>query len=347
MSWTASVDPKDDLFHSRNDDPYWNESHFNVFMAPDSEVMGFIYYYYRPNMNLCVAGPVLFDSSGEQIYNCLYYGWDTLMAIPDGAEMNDASFENGFSVETIELQKKYKFTYDVPDCQLDIQFDSIMEPHYMPLEADNLNPGIRDWVREAGDLSLGHYEQAGMMSGTATVRGVTYEIRGGGIRDHTWGPRKMLTNQNKLRGGYPFVAASRESSFQAYCMAEQPLESDPIVGTTERITSGWYTKNGVQGTLVSGSRRITERGQDGRPVREEIIGRDDQGRELHAECTYLTWLWWPCFSDCVPCYGLVRWEYDGKTELGLNCDYTYYRHNRKLWEAVQDPSWPAQALAHR
>jgi hypothetical protein len=335
MPWTTDVDPADDLFHVRNEDPYWNESHLTTFRVPEANLMGTIYYYFRPNMKLCVGGPIIWNGDGEDVYNCLYYAWDQCMAFPDAAEMNEFTFPNGLSVSTVDLQKQYRMTFEGPGCEIDLTYTALMEPHYMALEGQSINPAIIDWMTNLGpELSPGHYEQAGMMKGTVTVGNTTFEVDHTSLRDHTWGPRKNLTNMSRLRGAWPFAVASKDSSFQVYAMCEASLEDDPIVGTTERITSGWYTKDGIKGTLVSGNRRCVERGPDGRPIRDIVEATDDLGRELYAEGTYLTWLKFPCYSDCMPWWGLTRWEYDGQTVFGEDMDYIYAKHNRKLWEAV-------------
>ena len=142
--------------------------------------------------------------------------------------------------------------------------------------------------------------------------------------------------RQRLRGAWPFVAEQDGSSFQAYAMSEIPLDEDPVVGTTERITSDWYTKDGLKGALVSGTRRCVERGPDGRPVRDIIEGVDEHGRELHAEGTYLNWMKFPCYSDCMPWWGLTKWEFDGKVVYGDNMDYIYAKHNRRLWEETRN-----------
>lgn len=338
MPWNAEVNALDDQFHARNDDPYWNESHLTTFRVPEANLMGTLYYYFRPNMNLCVGGPVIWNGDGEDSYNCLYYAWDQCMAIPEGSNMNEFTMPNGLSVSTVDLQKEYRMRFDAEDCQIDLTYTALMEPHYMQMEGENINPGIIDWMTNAGvGLSLGHYEQAGTMTGTVTVRGTTYEVNHSSLRDHTWGPRKIITNMNtRLRGAWPFAVASKDSNFQAYAMCELPLGEDPIIGTTERITSGWYTKDGIKGTLVSGTRRCVERGEDGRPLRDIIEATDDLGRELYAVGTYETWMKFPCYSDCMPWWGLTKWEYDGQTVYGEDMDYIYAKHNRKLWEAVSD-----------
>jgi hypothetical protein len=100
--------PEDDRFHPRNDDPYWNESSWISFMIPEHNINGMVYFYHRPNMNHSAGGPVLWDGNGEEIYNCLYWDWNTVQPHPPGCDMNDFSLENGLTVELVEPLKELR-----------------------------------------------------------------------------------------------------------------------------------------------------------------------------------------------------------------------------------------------
>lgn len=57
------------------DDLYWNESGWFSFSVPERGVHGMVYYMFRPNMQMMMGGPVLWDASGANSWNCLYYDW--------------------------------------------------------------------------------------------------------------------------------------------------------------------------------------------------------------------------------------------------------------------------------
>ena len=119
---------------------------------------GFIYFYRRPNMNLVVAGPAMWDHSGEDVYNCLYYGWDQHLAIPDGAEMFNFALSNSLSCRMIDPQQEYRFRYDRHGVKFDLTWTAMAEPHYMKLDiSGDEDPGIKNWVKKDGDFSVGHY----------------------------------------------------------------------------------------------------------------------------------------------------------------------------------------------
>jgi hypothetical protein len=48
----------------------------------------------------------------------------------------------------------------------------------------------------------------------------------------------------------------------------------------------------------------------------------------------MNWVKFFCYSDCMPWWGMTKWEYDGHTVYGDHMDYIYAKHNRKLCEAT-------------
>jgi hypothetical protein len=175
MGWTDTIDVADEQFHPRSDDPYWSENSLLGFNVPERNLSGFIYFYWRPNMNLVVAGPAIWDHTGEDVYNCLYYGWDQHLAIPDGAEMFNFELSNSLSCQMIQPQQEYRFGYDRNDVKFDLNWTAMAEPHYMKLaKTGDEDPGIKNWVKKEGEFSVGHYEQSGWFTGTLEVGGRRY-----------------------------------------------------------------------------------------------------------------------------------------------------------------------------
>jgi hypothetical protein len=269
MTWTEVVNPRDDLFHPTDGDPYWNEACLTTFRIPERNLMCLLYFYFRPNQNLAMAGPIIWDSTGDELSNCLYYAWDWHLPIPDGTEMFDFKLANGFNCETIELQKSYRFTYDGPGCEFDVTFTATCEPHYMRLHKDDVNPGMFDYVKQVDEHTSGHYEHFGLMNGRLTVRGEKIDVVDAAVlRDHTWGPRPVRSDIDRMRGGYLYAQTPDGSSgFNIFSVSGYPIDEDPIDGTTEVITSGFYLKDGKVGHVEQGTRRCTERGEADRWLR--------------------------------------------------------------------------------
>lgn len=334
MAWSGGVLPEDDQFHVRNDDPYWNESSYVSFSVPERGIQGMFYFYFRPNMNLAVGGPMIWDGSGEEVYDCLHYAWDQCMPIPAGTEMYEFDLPNGFSARTGTPLKEYHFRYDALGVRMDLTWRAIMEPHLMKLERNEINPGISDFVSPVDALTIGHYEQAGRLQGTINLRGDVISVDSPSLRDHTWGPRPTITTMNRMRGAYPFVVASDDSHFQLYAMSELPCDEDPLFGTAERVVSGWYVKDGIKGDLVGGTRRCLERDERGRSRRELIEATDHLGRSLHAEAELVTWYKFTLYSDWLDIFSLAKWRFDGQEVWGESQDYMLFRQYRRMMESL-------------
>lgn len=334
MPWTDVPSLEHEKFHRRNDDPYWNESSFVSFRIPERNLMGLIWFYFRPNQNSAVGGPVFWDFEVGSISDCLHFAYDQHLPIPHDAEMFDFTLSNGLSVRTVNPQKSLRLTYSGPECRFDLVFDASHEPCYVGLEKDKDNPGLADWVVKIDEpeITTGHYDHFGRINGQLEIRGEAIDVRNAAaLRDRSWGPRRMVSTQNRLRGAYTYAMSPDDNGFLAFSSSELPLEDDPIIGTTERVTAGYYVKDGELGRLVSGTRQC-ERSPDGRPVRERIEAVDDRGRKLVAEGEISSLLEWPgLFGNTLVYWALQRWSFDGYQDApGEVQDHMLFRHHRRL-----------------
>jgi hypothetical protein len=336
MAWSDVVAATDDNFHPNDGDSYWNEASFVTFRIPERNLMCLLYFYFRPNQNTVMAGPIVWDDTGDEISNCLYYAWDWHMPIPEGADMHDFKLVNGFGCETLDLQKSYRFTHTGPGCDLDVTFTATSEPHYMRLMKGDVNPGMFDYVKTTEQHATGHYEHFGHMNGTLTLRGERIDVIDAAVlRDHTWGPRPVRSDIDRMRGGYlSGQSPDGAAGFNIFSVSEYPIDEDPILGTSETITSGFYLKDGKAGHVEQGTRRCTERGEDGRPLKEVIEAVDEHGRELNAEGTVRNWLRWPgLFGDVMVFWCYESWNFDGYEDApGELQDYMTYRHYRRYYD---------------
>jgi hypothetical protein len=162
------------------------------------------------------------------------------------------------------------------------------------------------------------------------------------IRDRSWGPRPVVVPQEKNRGAYLFAMAADDHAFQAFAINPTPWQEDPIYGTTENVVSGFYVKDGVEGRLVSGTRQVLERGDDGRPQRELLLATDEHGRELHARGEMVTPLRWTCWGDIFNFWAYMQWSIDGADPApGEVQDWFMSRH----WSSVMRQRATAEIVA--
>jgi len=93
----------------------------------------------------------------------------------------EASLAEGLSVgglcfQLLEPLQRLRLTFADGDTSFNLIWDGI----YPAEGSDNDLPE---------NMAVGHYEQAGMVSGRFTVKGASYDFDGAGGRDHSWGIR--------------------------------------------------------------------------------------------------------------------------------------------------------------
>lgn len=321
------IEPSDERLHDRDEDPYWNESGWFGFMAPERHLSGWVYLYHRPNLGYTVGGVAFWDRSGEHPHDCLYYDWGDPYPMVEGSEMFDFSLPNGLRVEMNEPLQSFRFRYanaahglyENDACEIDLTWEAIAPPH-----DSGLPSGQDEWGH-------GHYEQPGRMRGSIEVRGETIEIDGPAERDRSWGRRRVAGNP---RGCFPW-AVTEDSGFHVLAIGDSPPDEDDGMGP-DKIITGWHLKDGEMGSITSGERRILERGPDGRPLRTSVSATDSLGRELRAEGRTTNMLVWNGYSYLFQWWAQVEWQFDGQTAYGEEQDWWPLQQARQFMRARQD-----------
>jgi hypothetical protein len=318
--------PTDDRFHPRSDDPYWNESAWFGFNIPERLISGWVYFYHRPNMNYTVGGVALWDPSGEHEWDCLHYDWGETVALAPGAEMFDFTSANGLTVTCDEPLKSFSLRYENHGCRLALDWDAFMEPQEsMRLDATG-NPVNSELPAGSEEWGSAHYEHGGHIRGTVSLAGEQLTVDCLGLRDHSWGPRRYTTNP---RGDFASVFTSERNGFCMFAVGAQPRELDPMVGVADRLVFGWYLRDGEPSRLVSGTRTVIERDEQGRPQRIVVDGVDMLGRVLRADGRCLNHLWWRGYPSMFQWWSLCEWELDGATALGEEQDFIPLQQARR------------------
>jgi hypothetical protein len=315
------IKPEDDYFHERNDSPYWNESAWFSFSDPARSMNGLIYFWHRPNLNLTQAGVAAWDTSGRELHDCLFYEFDHFQPLPPDANMYDFTADCGLTVRCLEPQKHFELTYKSAGCEFNLDWTSIMEP----LETPRVTEEVLD--RTCEGWGKGHYEQGGKVRGQVVLDDEVYNIDSFGVRDHTWGVRRMY--HDMPRQGYEWGIADENTSFLIHAVNGLSPHDDDLDNTVEDQFRGWHIKDGIRSDMNQGSRRVVERAADGRPLRVVVEGVDELGRELHTEGVCENWLRYPCHVFWLDNWCLTRWDLHGRTAWGETQDFVQLQQNRR------------------
>ena len=287
---------KADYFgEGRTHSPYWNESVWFSVSIPERRMHGLIQYYFRPNMGMLNGGPVLWDPSGQFQWNCLYYNWSHLQAMPQVNGKFDMTARNSLTVRMIEPLQRYKIDYDKEGFVLDLVWEAGAPCH----ELVTGDPGQR---ATAGF----HIEQPGRMTGTIRRHGELFNVDCFSMRDTSYGAREY---ESLASGGY-FWGIAEGSSFHALCMT-----TGDGLGREANCIGGYIMQDGEMASLVSGKRTVLEFGQFG-PSKVLFEGTDKLGRSMRATGTIDPGMVFTGYTDHTVVWSLAEWDWDGVTHWG-------------------------------
>lgn len=288
--------PQADRFGPRDDNPYWNESVWFSLSIPEKRMHGMIQYYFRPNMGMLNGGPVLWDQSGTSQWNCLYYNWSHLQALPAGAAKFDMKARNSLTVKVLEPLTRYKIDYAKDGFELDLEWTAIGPMH-------ELKTG------DAGQQATAkfHIEQPGKMRGIIRRHGEEFAVDCYSMRDTSYGARDY---ESLARGGY-FWGIAENSSFHALCMG---------AGTDAVSIGGYIMQDGEMASLASGKREVLEWGELG-PSRVAFEGTDTLGRTMRATGSVDPGLIFTGYTDHSVVWSLVEWDWNGVKHWGDNQEF--------------------------
>jgi len=308
--------PQADRFGPADDNPYWNESVWFSMSVPELRMHGLIQYYFRPNMGLLNGGPVLWDPSGTNQWNCLYYQWSHLQALPPDQQKFAMQARNSLAVQVLEPLSRYKIDYAKDGFELDLEWTAVGPSH-------ELNTG------DAGQQATAkfHIEQPGRMTGTIRRHGKEWTVDSWSMRDTSYGARDY---ESLARGGY-FWGIGAHGSFHALCMGAGPTASS---------IGGYLMRDGEMASLVSGTREVLDWGKLG-PARVRFVGTDTLGRKVEAIGKIDPGLTFTGYTDHTVVWSLVEWEWDGKPGWGDNQEFCPDETFRQIARGEIDVRLPA------
>jgi hypothetical protein len=312
----SMLPPADRFSEYRDDNPYWNESVWFSFSKPEDKIHGFVQYYFRPNMGMLNGGPVMWDPSGTYSWNCLYYNWSHLQAMPAGALKFDMKALNSLSVKVIEPLTRYAIRYDHEGFEVDLEWRAIGPMH----ELKTSDSGQQKTARF-------HIEQPGRMRGSIRRDGREYAIDCFSMRDTSSGARDY---SSLASGGY-FWGIAAHSSFHAITMGD---------GAETRVIGGYLLKDGKMASLVSGSRYVIQYGRYA-PSHVRFTATDALGRAISATGRLEEGLIFTGYTDHTVVWALIEWDWDGLTHWGDNQEFCSAVKFRNI--ARGEFAWPDTA----
>ncbi|MFC0529985.1 DUF7064 domain-containing protein [Phytohabitans kaempferiae] len=192
--FAETIAPEHEYRHVPDDQPAYNESTYYSFLCPEAGVVGWLRVAVQPNQPAGQAGVLVFLPDGETLFS---YERTTEVSA-------DKLAVGGLSFEILEPHRRQRLSYDGP-------LASFADPRVLAApgqafrEAAKRETRIRLDVTGNGasfgtngespdniledSLAIGHYEQFILVEGDLTVDGRHLRVRGGGLRDHSWGPR--------------------------------------------------------------------------------------------------------------------------------------------------------------
>jgi hypothetical protein len=250
---------------------------------------------FRPNIGTVAGGAWIWDDTAHLPWEVPYSANYTALRIPRDQNLDDIALPTGVTIKALEPLKRYRLGFKDEDrLTLDLTYEAIMEPRSLH-------------KAESSFKNLSHFDQFGRVTGHIVLHGESIAIDCYAIRDRSWGPRP---EHRPGKSAYVTGIASPEDAFLA--VTKWNDDSDPIA-------YGFMIRDGEIGDLVSG-RRIVERDPaTGFVARITIEGRDEFGRELHAEGRRLSGITINRHSF-IDNNGLIAWTINGKTGHGEDQD---------------------------
>ncbi|MFB4308298.1 hypothetical protein [Actinomadura sp. GTD37] len=192
--FAESIGPVHEYRHAPDETPAYNESTYYNFASPDSGVVGWLRIAVQPNRPAGQATALIFLPHGE-----------TLAAFRRvGATGADALAVGPIEIEIQEPHRRQRLTFadsvsvfSDPRALTD-PGPALRRAPVADVRVDLTVTGNGDSFGTDGDdpanvleesMALGHYEQFVHVDGSLRVGDREYRIKGGGLRDHSWGPR--------------------------------------------------------------------------------------------------------------------------------------------------------------
>ena len=163
------ITPRDDLLHTPAGDHYtWTETNwFGLMFIPEQQLQFDLYVWLHPNLKVAYGGFYVSSGIKKDQLASEYYDFRSWLPFPKG-NLDDYQLDNGLAIKILKPLTTYQLDYvdETRGCELHVIWDAIMPPVPFPM----------------GE----HLEQAGRVTGTLKLEGITHRVNCISIRDHSW-----------------------------------------------------------------------------------------------------------------------------------------------------------------
>lgn len=288
MTTLLQATPKDDELHTFDKSEWWAvETLWFAFTVPERNLNGVIYLVCRPSMGVCSLHINIFDHTGSEPWNQLY--WRDLWTLPMPDSLSHFTMDQvGLHFEVLKPLARYHLSYkDTPEIDLTMEWDALVPP------------------RLSNET---HIDQFGRVTGTLILRGEAILIDCLQMRDRSWTTRSDLDG---VDGGYSYALASANTAFLMTSLGETD---------TTIARGGWLLRDGEFQPIIEGRREILRRNNKKEPTALVIRGQDKAGRRFVASGQVVSRSAMFVNGNFQAWDSVVRWDLDGETCWGEDQD---------------------------
>ena len=261
------IHPNDELQHPPGPEPLWRESHYFFFHDERAGLSGFSTMGFRPNEGLADAGFLLFRRRARLELAHLY----PRRNVPFRGDWQHWTL-GGLSYTMLDPLHRWTLCLEDGRCQAELTFSGF----HPPFDYDYANSATALPPFVAGR----HYEQGCTVSGAITLRGQRFDVRGVGLRDHSWGVRDWARPDEWkwITGVFPADGESPPWAFNVW-----------RVQAGQEVTVNGFVFDGERTQGLVGAHIETEYAPDGRTQMAVRLRLEDAaGRIHHAQARSLT-----------------------------------------------------------
>jgi hypothetical protein len=318
---------KDAEFHEpKAGEPLWGETNYFGFEIPEVPLHIGLYSLFRPNLG--VVNSAIFVNSRRVTSGWEIDYWDHRAYLPlKGQPLTDFELDNGLKVVSVKANQLWDISFhkDNVPLEIDVRFEALMQP--LDIHDPDMDPRAH---REGSDLSAGslwaggHFDLTGAVTGTVTLRGVTYRVDWMSTMDHSWG----------VRGEYqPGTMTWLQAHFSRDLAVHAMFQFDPKTPVDRplelSLTHGYLMRNGKAMGFKDGTGRTERSGLYQVKTTLDLIDVDD--RVWHLDGESLTQFPAEYWSGSMSMMVMKRWSMNGETGYGTSTDFYDYYHFTELY----------------